>query len=131
MKLFYCFDGHVEDDGMGEGWIAEPKYAFRTKDACARFMASILAKEGEENDLGNGYKQYNIGSMNVAGNPSQVFELLFEGDGCTCFMGLFGIKSQAEARAAKMKKDEIKTFGQEMDTQSVISAVEVLDEFIE
>jgi hypothetical protein len=46
-------------------------------------------------------------------------------------MGLFANKSQAEARAAKMKRDEIKEFGHEMNTESSISAVEVLDEFIE
>ena len=139
MKLFYCFDGNVEDDGIGEGWIPEPKFAFRTKEACERYIASKLAKErkekeGEdkegEDDNNNDYHNQ-IGSMNVAGNPSQVFELLIDGDGCACFMGLFANKSQAEARAAKMKRDEIKEFGHEMNTESSISAVEVLDEFIE
>ena len=69
--------------------------------------------------------------MTVAGSPSQVFELVTEGDGCAVFLGLFTSKAQAQARAAKIKADEVAEFGEEMDTQSTISAVEVLDEHVE
>jgi hypothetical protein len=131
MKLFFCFDGDFDEkEGMGEGWIAKPKYAFRSKEACERFIASILATEGDEADY-NGYKRYNTGSVNVAGNPSQVYELVHDVDDCTMSFGLFVSKAQAEARIDKLKRDAIRNWGEEMESRNTIYLVEVLDEFIE
>jgi hypothetical protein len=133
MSLYFCFDGSFDDNdgGGGEGAIPEPKFAFRTKAACERYLAIILALEGKDRDDEGGYARFEIGSGNVVGNPAVVYELLLDGDGCTVFMGLFANKAQAEAKASKLKRDEIKQFGEEMDTISTVSAVQVLDEFIE
>ena len=53
MKLFFCFDGNF-DEGVGEGYIAEPKYAFRTKAACERYLAIKLKIEGKGRGLREG-----------------------------------------------------------------------------
>jgi hypothetical protein len=137
LTFFFCFKGSYVSDrkggGNGEGCIAgkggvtsfhdqAPKYAFRTEAAAIRYRAKLTEtckNEGRSD-------RYEIGSATVIGSRTQVFELLSHGNGCTCHMGIYAKKSQAEAKAAEMNKEK----GEE-DTINEVLPVEILDEHID